>query len=886
MIGDVRSFPYFRTTIPLFYIQDMELIERAGFLASMHAGFESIAGGEGHCILLGGEAGIGKTSLVRAFCRERKNDCKVYQGTCDALFTPRLLGPLYDIALQMGSDLWENSGDIADRARLFMRFLNELSKQAGKTLIVFEDIHWADEATLDFIKFLARRITHIPCLFVLTYRDDEIHSHHPLRNVLGQLHADSFTRLHLTPLSRQAVKKMVIEKGYSGEDVYNISGGNPFYVNEILASYSPGVPENIKDSILSVYNQQPENTRQVWQILSVLPTGFETTYLEKVEPLYAAAIENSLDSKILTLKDGLISFKHELYRRTIESSLSPFVRITLNKRILDLCRQSFELNGETERIIHHAKNANEYDLVTLYAPVAAKQAASVGAHVEACRLYLTAIEYYQGKDQNKLLEFYELYAYECYLTNKNKDAIIYTTKSLGLWKEKNDQENIGNCLRFLSRLWWFEGKQEQAESYAVQAIEVLDKQPSSKAQAMAYSNMSRLKMSIGLTGESLLWGEKAIAIAQEFDDQETVSSALNIIGSSLMLDGPTVQKGLEVLQQSLEIALKNSYHEHAARAYTSIVSVGVSKKEYTIAKRALDEGLLYCEEMDIDSQKLYMLSYQARLNLETGNWKEAYTAADDLLKNEDLLPILKVTALAVLATVKIRTGEQGALPLLLEAKAIALETMELQRIIPAFIGLLEYEWLTGKSHIDVEALSLAINMLVDLGKFSKKSRFYFWLRKTGKDYLLAGEPEADEKIPPATFMDEVKLWEDWGCPYEHALALFEGDDVDKKTALLMIRGLGGDAVYEKMKLEMRASGIKSIPRGIRKTTQSNAAHLTEREIDVLLLLKEGMQNKEIADRLFISAKTVDHHISALLFKLDVNTRTKAVQEAIQLEIIK
>ena len=214
----------------------------------------------------------------------KKNDCYIYQGTCDALFTPRPLSPLYDIAWQMNSDLWENTSE--DRpGRIIYRIFYELESKRKK-VIVFEDIHWADEATLDFIKFFARRITQLRCLFILTYRDDEIHSHHPLRNVLGQLPPDSFTRLQLTPLSREAVEKMAAEKGYNGEDVYSISGGNPFYVNEILASYSPGIPDNIKDSILSVYNQQDEKTKQVWKILSVIPTGFEIKYLEKMEPSY------------------------------------------------------------------------------------------------------------------------------------------------------------------------------------------------------------------------------------------------------------------------------------------------------------------------------------------------------------------------------------------------------------------------------------------------------------------------------------------------------------------------------------------------------------------------------------------------------------------------
>ena len=154
-------------------------------------------------------------------------------------------------------------------------------------IIVFEDIHWADEATLDFIKFLARRIARIRVLFILTYRDNEIHSRHPLRNVLGQLPAPSITRLQLPPLSKPAVEDMAIKKGFKGEDVYSISGGNPFYVNEILASYSPGIPDTIKDSVLSVYNLQDKKAKQVWEVLSVLPTGFELKYLEKMGPDYA-----------------------------------------------------------------------------------------------------------------------------------------------------------------------------------------------------------------------------------------------------------------------------------------------------------------------------------------------------------------------------------------------------------------------------------------------------------------------------------------------------------------------------------------------------------------------------------------------------------------------
>jgi len=838
--------------------------------------------------MISGEAGIGKTSLLRAFCKEISDYCKIYEGTCDALFTPRPLAPIYDIIWQMGNEELKQTIDPSDRASLFSRFSSELEKQKGITVIIIEDVHWADEATLDFIKFLARRIVRLRCLFILTYRDHEIHSNHPLRYVLGQLPPDSFTRLQLTPLSREAVTKMALEKGYKGEDVYSISGGNPFYVSEILASYSSGIPENIKDSVLSVYNKMDEEVKQVWQILSVLPTGFETRYLERMEPLYAEAIHSSLDIKILIIKENRISFKHELYRRTIESSLSPLMRISLNKRILELFLENFDKNHETERIIHLAKNANEYELVAKYAPIAARQAACVGAHTEAALLYLTAIEYYQGSDKDVLIPLYEQYAYECYLTNQIKDAIIYTGKSLDLWKEKNDTEQIGNCMRFLSRLWWIEGNRKNAESFGEKAIDVLSNMPSSRIKAMALSNMSHLKMLFDEADECIAWGEKAIAIAREQADEETLSHALNNVGAVQMLVPSSQKKGIELLQQSLEIALKNSYHEHAARAYTNLGSIAMKIKDYALAKKILDEGAQYCEERDLDSWTLYLLALKAKLHFETGNWNEAYGIANKLLKNESRSIVVTISILIMIATIKIRRGdEDDPLPLLLEAKAKAFEIMEMQRIIPSLIALLEYEWLTGSTVVEKKDIDRAVSNIEKTIDHIENNEFAFWLLKVKKQRLRVEEVYEGYDVSTVTKAQRAAaLWSKLGCPYQQALALFAGNEDDKRKAILLVHDLGASAVYEKMRFEMRRSGMKSIPRGIRKTTQSNPAQLTTREMDVLQLMKEGLRNKEIAAKLFISAKTVDHHVSSIFVKLDVNSRAKAIQEAAQLDIIK
>jgi DNA-binding CsgD family transcriptional regulator len=865
----------------------MELIERDGFLNVLQMQFNNIAQGEGYCILISGEAGIGKTALVKTFLKRQVDNCLIYKGACDALFTPRPLAPLYDILWQVNKDRWPVSPTLEERSTLFANFFQELTTKKGRILIVFEDIHWADEGTLDFIKFFARRISQIPCLFILTYRDDEIHSRHPLRNVLGQLPADSFTKLLITPLSKAAVARMAMEKGYNGEDVYSISGGNPFYVNEILASYSQGVPENIKDAILSVYDRLDEGTKHAWQVCSVIPEGLEIERFAKIKSSWNEEMDHCFAMNILIVQNNKVVFKHELYRRTIEESLSPFKRIALNRMILELFFESFEKEGEIERIVHYAKNANENKMVVKYAPFAAKQAAVAGAHIDASKLFLTAIEYSDGNNTDQLVEFYEAYAYECYLTNQIRDAIFYQGKALKIWQGKNDIEQTSNSLRFLSRLWWFDGNRDEGEKYGNQAVEILQSQPSSRSKAMAFSNMSQLKMLSDETAECIAWGTRAIEIAKEIKNDEILCHAQNSVGAAQWKRGSAEETGKKLLMESLDTALKNSFHEHVARAYSNIISNYITFKEYDLAKEFLLAGITYCEERNLDASNNYKLCLKARMFLETGDWDGAALIVKNLLDNPNQLGTVKIGALVILATIKIRRGEPDALIYLQEAKNFAFKTKEHQRIIPVLIALLEYEWLTAKKIITDEELKTGIDLIQKVDNIFLNSEFSFWLQKARKQEISLPELyEPYELLRAGKIRIAVTFWTQKGCPYEKAFVLFEGNEDDKKAALLIFQQLGADAVFEKIKMQMRAVGIKKIPRGLRESTRANPARLTNRELDILQLLQQAVQNKEIAKVLFISPKTVDHHVSNILFKLDANSRSKAVTEAVRLGILK
>ncbi len=354
-----------------------------------------------------------------------------------------------------------------------------------------------------------------------------------------------------------------------------------------------------------------------------------------------------------------------------------------------------------------------------------------------------------------------------------------------------------------------------------------------------------------------------------------------------MFDPSSAQKGIAMVQESLEIALQNAYYEHAARAYTSLGTAAVRIKNYPSARKAFNEGIRYCEEHGLHSWTNYMSSWNARLHLETGNWAMARSIADNLIKYENQLTIIKITVLIVLAKTIMREGEKDAIPFLFEAKALAFETAELQRIIPSMVALLEYEWLSGKAVVQRDDIEKTFVLIDKAGIDSEKNEFMFWMAKAGRK-LYAGKEidEAFNTSSAAKVLKAAAFWERIGCPYEQALVLFEGKDDDKRKAIAMIQELGATAVYEKMKQHMKNQGIKNIPRGIRQSTRSNAAFLTGREMDVLQLLKEELQNKEIAAQLYISAKTVDHHISSILFKLDANSRSKAVTQATRMGILK
>jgi DNA-binding CsgD family transcriptional regulator len=866
----------------------MELLERDDYLDNLSEHYCRVENGNGHTVFLTGEAGIGKTSLVNHFIKRIENSAFVYSGACDSLFTPRPLGPLFDIADQIGPSFSELLKNEKDRSAVFAALVQKLSISEKPIVLIFEDIHWADEATLDLIKFLARRIYRHKCLFLLTYRDGEINSGHPLGKIFGELPSGHFSKVLINGFSKKAVDYLATRIGYAhGEQLYALTGGNPFYVTEILASHTPGIPERVKDSILAVFHSRNEDTKALWEFFSILPTSrIELSIAKRIESDFANSIDLCLAYGVIVSRPGYLSFKHELFRLAIEGSLPQAKRRALHKKMLDILLEVPSASNNLAQLVHHARYADEKELVAKIAPEAAREAAAVGSHIEASKLYSTAIEY-TDKQDSAVAELYERHAYECYLTNQIVAAITSQQRALDIWRERKVSLKEGDTLRFLSRLWSYQGNPEKAIALAMQSIEVLENGFPTRERVSAYSNLAQLSMFADHYDKALHWGNKAIDLAMRMGDDEILAHALNSVGTLLLKSASSESQGEENLKRSLSIALENGFHEHAASAYVNLASSFISLRRYEKAMAVFDVGVKYCEERDLDSWKYYIVSCKAQLLLETGHWDEALVIAKSLENNTN--HHVKIRTFATLARLAMRRGEfEEARILIGEAKAMAMPTHEGHRIIPVLTAALELCWISGDV-IPMDELRAAEDTL----SCEKNNLLYcteldYWERKCG---IPRSRNSTVEFTGPfklehdGNWRAAAEVWKKLGCPYEQALALFEGDEEQQKQALIILDELGASAVHEMLKLKLKLKGVKNIPRGPRESTRSNPAQLTNRHIDVLVLLKEGLQNAEIADKLFISSKTVDNHISSILSKLGVNTRAKAVHEAKRLGIL-
>jgi DNA-binding CsgD family transcriptional regulator/tetratricopeptide (TPR) repeat protein len=857
-----------------------ELLERAGQLAVLKEALAYVVrGGRGAVVVICGEAGVGKTALLRSFCDEIARPQAVLWGTCDPLFTPRPFGPLFAIAESTGGELGPSLAQGANPPQMALALARELRSPAP-TVLVLEDLHWADEATLDVFTLLVRRAETVPALVVGTYRDDALENAHPLRRVLGELATTTAVRrLKLPPLSCEAVGQLAAPHGIDGRELYEKTGGNPFFVAEVLAGGSEDIPPTVKDAVLARAMRLSPSARVLLEAAAVVPQRAELWLLEALAGAAVEAADECVSAGMLVAEGDGVVFRHELARLSLESSVGPASKARLHRQALAALSARPGPALDFARLAHHAEAAGDTDSVVRFALPAAERASSMGAHREAAAQYGRVLRSGATLPLAQRADVLERRSHECYLTDQSDEAIAALEEALECRRALGDRLGEGRSLSRLAEILWCPGRTEESGRAAREAVAVLEPLPATRELAKAYASLAT---NIGETDgwvAATEWGERALQLAEDFGDTKTALLARRIVARGLP-DG-----GLEAMEQVFEDAQRAGLVEEVGETYLWLSDKALDARHYDVAAGQLAIGLEYCSDHGLELFRLYLLSFRARLFLRQGRWAQAAETADMVLRIPRTSISPRITALTVLGLVRARRGDPGHRPLLDEAWDLARPTGEVGRLGPVAAARAEAAWLGYDPEGVASATELALAVALRCSP-ALADELAVWRHRAGLGRgkpVVAGSPHG---LQLAGSWDAARaLWLEAGCPYEAALCLADAvDEARLRLAWEELLVLGARPAAAIVARRLRERGVTSLPRGPRRTTRQNQYGLTARELEVLALVNEGLQNGQIADRLVLSVRTVDHHVEAILRKLGAKTRADARVTATSLGI--
>jgi DNA-binding CsgD family transcriptional regulator/tetratricopeptide (TPR) repeat protein len=863
----------------------MHLLERESQIQALAEYALEADAGQGRLVLVSGEAGVGKSSLLEQL-EGSLSGARWFWGACDGLFTPRPLAPLLDIATQLGGELSTLCRAGAPREDLFAELLHQMKQPGDLQVFAVEDVHWADEATLDLLRFLGRRLRDTRSLILVTYRDEGLAAGDPLRVALGDLATQRTTRrVSLPRLSAQAVAVLADGTGLEPAQLFALTGGNPFFLSELLQHQSilPGdgeLPTSARDAVLAHVSGLSHEARQVLDVAALTGARVEPLLLLAITKAAPAAVDELIACGVLTGDGDLLRFRHEIARLAVEQAIGVHRRAPVHRGILEALRVS----GCTDeaRLAFHAEGAGDGELVLVHAPSAARRASALASHRVAVAQYERALRFASGADDRTTAALYDALAYEASLVDRWQDSADAAEAALGLWRAAGDPRREGDSLSSLARAMWRLCRGDEANRAVTQALAVLEPLGPSSELAWAFANLASRRMQLSEHTEAIELARRAQSLAEVLGLPDVRSDALNTHGCATAQLGGDWER---LLRQALDIALTHGQHEHAGRAYANLYAMYCSELRFAEGESSFVDGVAYCDEHDISTFGTCLRGERTATLEKLGSWDEATSLSGRLLE-QVASPVNRLNPLIALGKVRARRDAAGVWECLDEAASAADGVAEPQWIVPARLARAEAHWLD----VDIDAASREISLaeaVVPTCGVLDRSEVAAWRHRisgAGRPHPQIVEPYASQVA--GDHARAARLWDDLSCPYHAALALLDAtDEVLLRQALTRMEGLGAVAAARAVRRKMRDLGIRSIPSGARSTTRENPAGLTRREREVLVLICDGHTNEEISNRLFISTKTVDHHVSAVLGKLGVPSRRVAAGEAVRLGLV-
>lgn len=863
----------------------MDLLEREDEQRLLAHAWDRARSGTGSIVLLAGESGIGKTSLARAFAAGLDGG-EVLWGVCDPLGVPRPLGPLHDVAADLGEPVTRLLHTGVPPHEIHRALLDALA--ARPLLLVVDDLQWADEATIDLLRFLLRRIAGTRSLVLATYRADEPDPQPALRALLGDVaRSPAATRLELGPLSVAAVAALVGERAIDPDRLHRLTRGNSFFVTEVISQDGDTLPTSVRDAVLARTAGLDPEAGDLADLLACAPGPVPDALL----PALGAGIAplRTLDSAGLIARDRRgITFRHDICRLAVAGAIPPGGEVALHRRML----AALETLPDPDPAVlaHHALAAGDDARVFRYAARAGRVAAGAAAHTEAAAFFTTALEHAPGDALAARAGLCELLAHELFLTNRLDEAIAACHRAIAWRRAEGDLDGVGAGHRSLASFEWYHGDRVRAVEHATTAIEVLEPraEPGSRAavllgHALAARGFLAMQDNDLATVRELHDRARAVAVGADDDALEVRLLMLDTVVAMLAGEGSARGRLLGALE-----AVGDDVQVEHSTCWTQLANLDVEQRRLDAAEKVLDRSLPLTVQWEYPICEHWQRGVRARLRVLRGAWDEAAIDARGVLTDSGSM-LTHTWPSLVLGLVALRRGDAEADAHLERGWDIAAHFGEPLRLLPAASALAERCWVTGAPDARLgDVLTLLAEVGARPGTEWSAAELAVWLRRLGHH---VSPPVLPAEGPYRLMLDgdaagAAQAWTALGTPYEAALALVDtGDPAEIFAALETFDRLGADAVGAKVRRDLRGRGVTGVPARSRATTRTNPAGLTARQVDVLRLLAEGLTNAGIAGRLFISEKTADHHVSAILAKLEVPTRREAAAAGRRLGLV-
>jgi DNA-binding CsgD family transcriptional regulator/tetratricopeptide (TPR) repeat protein len=830
------------------------LLEREAELAALDAALASASNGLGTVVLLAGEAGIGKTALVRAFTSAA--GVPVHVGSCEPLAVPAPLGPLHDIAETLGNSIAEMS----DPAAVARALLAAVTTQ-GPVVVVVEDCHWADGATLDVLRVAARRIAQVPAVLLATYRDDGA-ADEPIRVFAGDVATiANVVRLEPRRLSADAVGALAVDAGLDPGRLLEMTGGNPFLVAESLA-VPDRLPPTVRDAVLARSTRLSMPARGALDIAAVLGASFDPALLARISAAEPSALEECIACGILVAENRQLQFRHELTRAAVEEAISPPRRALLHGAVARMLASA--RTPDHARIAHHAAAGGEERLVMAHAPTAAAEAERAGSFREALAQRERALAVAPPEERTAALLALGSVAWVADQPARAAEALEEVVE------EATDSLTLGRAHRHLARAFWLLDRWDDAANSSRRAIDVLAETDEPEELAIATAWLANFLALGGHAPEAAEVAIEAIAAARAVGNDEALASATISLGLARGLAGDP--KGLDLIAEGRELALQQALYHQQIRGYVNALVVAVNIRDHDAADALFPAACaLFQERLHLGPLDDITQSY-ARSLLDRGRLDEAEALLATSPRANLVEGMLTDVLVALIAARRGRAGGRELLDAALAAVEGARDGFReaLVRLARAEMAWLEGDEAAGRSEAEAGlALDVARRapwIAGDLAVWGARCG------STGVPDIPLGKPFALELA--GSWRDAGDLWRMLGCPYAAALAGLPGGGDVARESVATLDQIGATAAVHAFGRARAARGL-SAPRGANRSTKADPYGLTEREREVLGLVAAGHRNADIAAALHLSQKTVAHHVSACLRKLGAGTRTEA-----------